>query len=92
MGGGGPGGFFGGGVEGPADVRGAGFDRGFFLLGAVAEDVASEFLFAGGGGGGLIRAEGNAREEGVLGLIGYAGAGEVEDGEAGFGGVGGALA
>jgi len=87
-----PGGFFGGGVEGPADVLSAGFDNGFFLLGAIAEDVAGEFLFAGGGRGGLIRAEGNAREEGVLGLIGDAGAGEVEEGEAGFGGVRGALA
>ena len=92
LGGGVPGGFFGGGVEGPADVLSAGFDNGFFLLGAVAEDVAGEFLFAGGGGGDLIRAEGDAGKERVLGLIGDAGAGEVEVGEAGFGGVGGALA
>ena len=49
-------------------------------------------MFAGGGGGDLIRAEGDAGKERVLGLIGDAGAGEVEVGEAGFGGVGGALA
>lgn len=54
--------------------------------------MAGELLIASGGGGGLVGAERDAREEGMLTLVRLAGAGEIEEGEAGFIGVGGALA